>query len=238
MRRCHTVAARGLVLMALVILTGCGAAGTPKNRTVRTMPLAPTRLVLANETPGAGTSGTPMMLPVRPMSYVLDRPLVDLGTSALVRGLVPHRVTATDSRRFAHAHLTSPELPNRCRMVTRCGIPPAISHSFKRRERRWSRLRAACSQSAGAAGLPGSPGLSFMESCHLRARTRRPRLLPRRQLVQQMFPTCRTHKCSRVICWIAWACWAANNGRRESLMRAVWPTPVLLARCAFRPQRK
>jgi hypothetical protein len=91
------------VAIAVMVAGACGSAvkSASSPTTATTAPV--TKLDLASgartATPSAPSAGA-AIFPVRPMKYVLDAKLADLGTNAVVWRMHPHSVTATDVQHF------------------------------------------------------------------------------------------------------------------------------------------
>jgi hypothetical protein len=87
-------------ILPLTLAVALGACGSTKAQVAGpTVPKAPAKLSIA---PAAGRVGT-AIYPQRPTTYVLDGTLADLGTTAPVRKLVAHDVSAADLARIAAA---------------------------------------------------------------------------------------------------------------------------------------
>jgi hypothetical protein len=91
---------------AALVVAGCGSAAAPGSSPT-TAPRTRPALVLARggETASGATAkrDAVAIAPERPVRYVLDAPLPDLGPTGVVRRMSAHRVEEADVRRFADA---------------------------------------------------------------------------------------------------------------------------------------
>lgn len=85
-------------LAIMVVSAGCASRGPSAT------PSPTARLQLASAAQGSGRSvGEPALYPARPIKYVLDTSLPDLGASAVVWRMRPHTPALDDVQRFAAA---------------------------------------------------------------------------------------------------------------------------------------
>ena len=93
----------GISSVAIVVLASgaCGSAAKSASSAATATTSPVTKLDLASAGKAVTLNAGAAILPVRPLRYVLDARLADLGTNAAVWRMHPHSVTAADVQRFA-----------------------------------------------------------------------------------------------------------------------------------------
>src|SRR5436190_18614763 len=89
-----------VIALVALVAGGCGSAGSQQSASTR--PSTPPKLALT-KMDGPRAAADSLLYPVRPTTYVLDGPLPDLGSQALVYRWTAHAVDIAEVNRLADA---------------------------------------------------------------------------------------------------------------------------------------